>query len=243
MKRKPFITKCAAVLLAMCMLIGDTSLIFAAEGMAEEDMFTQSDAAYQDFMLPVEEVTEESEGSGMENEIFQETEGFEAENGEAEVPLEEIPGEHDSFVDETPDISGDAQEDDSQEPGTQEEEELLLEQDIFSDDPYEGGDEPEEVEEDIFGQAMTDSPEAQGKVDLANLSYTFTTLDGAAVNTTAAEKPKLLIFFQTECWNCKAVLQMLRSAEEDLSGMELLAVEISEKTSGEIREFAGSYGP
>lgn len=247
MKRKPFITKYVAVLLTMCMLLGDTSLIFASEDMAEEAMFTQSDAAYQDFTQPVDEVVVGgSEDFGMGNE---ETEGSQIENEEAA----DLFGEEEGFVNENPNISDDVEEEILDEPEMEEDksqEEILFEQDIFEDESYEEEEESEdselpqeELEEDVFGEVMADAQEAQGKVDLANLSYDFTTVDGAAVNTTASEKPKLLIFFQPGCWNCQAVMQMLRDKEEDLSGVEICAIEISEKTPEEIREFANTYGP
>ncbi len=73
-----------------------------------------------------------------------------------------------------------------------------------------------------------------------NPELTFTTIDDTTVSSTAEEKPKLLIFFRTDCGNSINTIQA--AAGYDFQGVDVYAVDIDGKTKSEVEKFKADYG-
>lgn len=78
--------------------------------------------------------------------------------------------------------------------------------------------------------------------NLENLDYTFTTIDDQKVTSQANGKPKVLLYFKTDCGNCKGTIQDLAKYIKMFSGADIYALEINSKSKSEVAEFKAQYG-
>lgn len=76
----------------------------------------------------------------------------------------------------------------------------------------------------------------------ANLDHTMTTLDGKSVTTKAEGKPKLLVFFKTNCYNSQSVMRILQDEALNFNGIDIIACDASSATEETAREFFAEYG-
>ncbi len=74
------------------------------------------------------------------------------------------------------------------------------------------------------------------------VNVTLTTLDGKQVTTVASGKPKMLIFFQTGCYNCLWTFEKLSSPELDLSPVDIIAADLLDSSAEEIRAYVAENG-
>ena len=75
---------------------------------------------------------------------------------------------------------------------------------------------------------------------LDNLLYTYTTIDGNSVSSTAMGKPKLLVFFRTTCWNSRQTIQEI--CDKNIGGVDMIAVEIDQHGRDDVVSFRDTYG-
>ena len=83
--------------------------------------------------------------------------------------------------------------------------------------------------------------EAAGSL-MENLHYTIQTMDGGTVTTVAEGKPKVLIFYKPNCFNCQTVLGLFQNEELNFSGVDVIAAEISGASMDDMQDFYDMYG-
>ncbi len=75
-----------------------------------------------------------------------------------------------------------------------------------------------------------------------NPSYEFTTVDGKTINSTVVDKPKLLVFFNANCSNCRRMIQGICKAEQNYTGVDIIAAEYSGRLTEEgMKAFQNDY--
>ncbi len=81
--------------------------------------------------------------------------------------------------------------------------------------------------------------------DNAQLNAVFDCIDGGKISTQSENgRPKVLIFFTTTCSNCRNTLIGISSSEWIKSGeTDVCAIEISQKTLEEVRQYRDAYCP
>ncbi|MBR5578756.1 MAG: hypothetical protein IKW28_07155, partial [Lachnospiraceae bacterium] len=72
-----------------------------------------------------------------------------------------------------------------------------------------------------------------------NLLYNFKTTEDEPFSSTVGDKPRLLIFFNTDCTRSQATLTSLTS--EELSGVDIVAVDVGVNSKEKVQEFVDSY--
>jgi len=77
-------------------------------------------------------------------------------------------------------------------------------------------------------------------LDMTNYNYSFNTIEETTVSSAANDKPKLLIFFATTCYNSKATIKDLVSY--DLGGVDIYAIEGNKNSKEAVQEFKEAYG-
>lgn len=85
-------------------------------------------------------------------------------------------------------------------------------------------------------------PEDVKKLDLDNLSYTYTALDDTKISSAADGKPKLLIFYSNTCGNCQSTISGISSEIDRFEGVDLYALETTQKGKEEVAAFQKEYG-
>lgn len=73
-----------------------------------------------------------------------------------------------------------------------------------------------------------------------NPDITFTTIDETTVSSSANEKPKLLIFFRTDCGNSISTIRAV--AGYNFQDIDVYAIDIDGKTKSEVEKFKADYG-
>ncbi len=96
-----------------------------------------------------------------------------------------------------------------------------------------GGGEPEEPD---------DPPEDDKALDLDNLSYEYTALDETTITSAAEGRPKLLVFYSNTCGNCRGTIQNLSSSIDSFAGIDIYAIETTQKTKEEVAAYQKQYG-
>ena len=82
------------------------------------------------------------------------------------------------------------------------------------------------------------------KAEQPNLSYQFTGLDGKAVSTTGTGRPKLVIFFSTQCYNSQTVLkQIAASGLASTGAVEILAIAANTSDPSQVSACRQSWCP
>ena len=78
----------------------------------------------------------------------------------------------------------------------------------------------------------------------ANLDFSFTSIDGGSVSTQSSGKPKLIVFFMTQCSRCKSTLGDFSSSSWLANGeADVCAIDFIGHTQEEVREFQETYCP
>lgn len=79
-------------------------------------------------------------------------------------------------------------------------------------------------------------------LSLDNLSYTFEDVEGNQVSLDSSGKPKLLVFFKTDCGNCRSTLKSIAESDWLANGeAEVCAIEASEKSVDQVKTFRTDY--
>lgn len=73
-----------------------------------------------------------------------------------------------------------------------------------------------------------------------NNEFTFITIDGKKVDSTAQGKPKLLFFFNSGCGNCINTMQSL--AADLPEGVDVVAVDVEKNKNDTVTKFKNNYG-
>lgn len=73
-----------------------------------------------------------------------------------------------------------------------------------------------------------------------NPNATFTTIDDQTVSSAADGKPKMLIFFQTECGNSQRTIKAI--AEQGFPGVDIYAGDIYKHSKDQVATFKNNYG-
>lgn len=87
-------------------------------------------------------------------------------------------------------------------------------------------------------------PVAAAEMSEANtVNKTFTDIDGGEISTQGGGKPKLLIFFKTDCGHCQSTLQSIAGSAWSKTGeIEICAIEVETSHSEDmVRTFQNSY--
>ena len=96
-----------------------------------------------------------------------------------------------------------------------------------------------------YGKEPSENPdtpgtgENTGALNLTNLQYEFTTLDGGTVSTTSAGQPKLLFFFGAACGNCRYTMSSL--SQQVFDGVDIYAIEINSSSREDVENFKAEY--
>ncbi len=72
-----------------------------------------------------------------------------------------------------------------------------------------------------------------------NPAYEYTTIDDAKVSTTANQKPKLLIYFNTGCMNSQSTIRAI--AGHDFGNVDIYAAEMLSHSKEAVAEFKAAY--
>lgn len=89
----------------------------------------------------------------------------------------------------------------------------------------------------------TQAASADAPYQLDNPAYSYTTIDEATVTSTANGKPKVLVFFGTNCPNSVATLKDICRGSVDFSDADIVAVEIQDFGKKEnVITFKNNYG-
>lgn len=81
-----------------------------------------------------------------------------------------------------------------------------------------------------------------GALDLANLSYEYTTVDDTKISSAANGKPKLLIFYSNTCGNCRNTIRGISNKIDQFAGIDIYAMETNQGTKEEVIAFQQQYG-
>lgn len=84
--------------------------------------------------------------------------------------------------------------------------------------------------------------EDNGALDLGNLSYEYTALDDTKITSAAEGRPKLLIFYSNTCGNCRGTIMNLSSSIDSFAGIDVYAIETTQKTKEEVAAYQKEYG-
>lgn len=80
--------------------------------------------------------------------------------------------------------------------------------------------------------------------DNSNLNGTFDCIDGGTVSTQSGGKPKIIVFFKTTCGHCINTLREISSSDWIKNGeTDVCAIEITGRTSDEVKQFRDTYCP
>ena len=72
-----------------------------------------------------------------------------------------------------------------------------------------------------------------------NPAYEYTTIDDTKVSTTANQKPKLLIYFNTGCMNSQSTIRAI--AGHDFGNVDIYAAEMLSHSKEAVAEFKATY--
>ncbi|MDE7131457.1 MAG: InlB B-repeat-containing protein, partial [Lachnospiraceae bacterium] len=100
----------------------------------------------------------------------------------------------------------------------------------------------EEIPKGSTGDITLYAKWTQTRLDAENLNYTFTTLDDETVSSRADGKPKLLLFFRTDCYYCQRTSQDLSQNIKNFNGVDIYAIESSYATKEAVTQFKNDYG-
>ena len=93
----------------------------------------------------------------------------------------------------------------------------------------------------ITAALSVSAEEAAGSL-MENLHYTIQTMDGGTVTTAAEGKPKVLIFYKPNCFNCQTVLGLFQNEGLNFSSVDVIAAEISGASMDDMQAFYDMYG-
>lgn len=94
----------------------------------------------------------------------------------------------------------------------------------------------------VGGTEPTPSPESGKALNLANLFYEYTALDGKKINSAAEGRPKLLIFYRNACANCKSTISSISRSIDSFSGIDIYALEVDGGTKEAVADIQKQYG-
>ena len=75
----------------------------------------------------------------------------------------------------------------------------------------------------------------------ANKSYTYTSTDGDTITTTADGHPKVIIFFDQDCYWCDKVFENIENNPQAYAECDVVALDIYEKSLENVSKFAEDY--
>lgn len=85
--------------------------------------------------------------------------------------------------------------------------------------------------------------QTSGGLNIPNsISSTFTLLDGTKVATKANGKPKVLIFFKTDCSRCQGTTKSLGQNYSKFSDIDIYEIEINKAKKTVVQSFKANYG-
>lgn len=76
----------------------------------------------------------------------------------------------------------------------------------------------------------------------SNPAYTLKGIDGGSLSTSASGKPKVLLFFKYDCYNCQRMLNMFKESNYDFSGVDIIAAEFCNASLEDVKSFYKTYG-
>ena len=104
----------------------------------------------------------------------------------------------------------------------------------------------DEFDTEEFHSKYVMSPKSYGEdnsvqegADVSNFMYAYTTIEDTAVTSTADGKPKVLIFFSTECAYSQYAFKSLKDTE--ISNVDIIGIECKSHTKDEVTAFAKEY--
>lgn len=92
------------------------------------------------------------------------------------------------------------------------------------------------------GGESPDIPEKNDGLNLDNFTAEYTALDGTKISSTADGKPKLLIFYSNNCYNCRSTIQSISRKITDFAGVDIYAIEITRGSRESVSDFQTQYG-
>lgn len=88
-----------------------------------------------------------------------------------------------------------------------------------------------------------DDPEqSESALNLKNLSQEYTTTADGKISSTAAGRPKLLIFYSNGCGNSRMTINHISQNIGDYTGVDIYAIENNSGTKESVIEFQKTYG-
>ena len=75
-----------------------------------------------------------------------------------------------------------------------------------------------------------------------NPHYNIMKMEGGTVSTAAEGKPKVLIFYKPDCYNCQTMMGIIRDSGADFQGVDVIAADISGSSMDVLQEFCDTYG-
>ena len=94
----------------------------------------------------------------------------------------------------------------------------------------------------VGGTAPAPSPDSGKALNLTNLFYEYTALDGKKISSAAEGRPKLLIFYRNACANCKNTISSISRSIDSFSGVDIYAMEVENGTKEEVAAIQEQYG-
>ncbi len=100
---------------------------------------------------------------------------------------------------------------------------------------------------DLFGSGTDpDTPEPPDDttkgLNLENRKDEYTALDETRITSTAQGRPKMLIFYNNTCGNCRSTIYSISSKIGDFTGTDIYALEVNKGTKESVAAFQNQYG-
>lgn len=94
----------------------------------------------------------------------------------------------------------------------------------------------------VGGGTPAPSPESGVALNLDNLPYNYTALDGTRLSSAADGRPKLLIFYRNPCGNCQGTIYNISRSIDQFTGIDIYALETDGGTKEAVAEIQAKWG-
>lgn len=94
----------------------------------------------------------------------------------------------------------------------------------------------------VGGKKAECAIQVKGALELDNLSYEYTAVDGTKISSAANGKPKLLIFYSNTCGNCRNTIRGISNKIDQFAGIDIYAMETNNGTKEAVAGFQSQYG-
>jgi len=92
----------------------------------------------------------------------------------------------------------------------------------------------------LYAKWENSTPSGGDKLNLDNLDCSFKTIDEETVISTADKKPKLLVFFSSNCGNSRGTIQQI--ARRGFPDVDIYAIEVLMSSKETVTSFKNTYG-